>query len=130
MVTDCKFKHIADLPFDFLVGTCGTFTINFLPTILLCFDWIDSKTRSRRCRSLTRRNDGPLSDIKDFDVEFEVNKVAISDSAHPHLHATMANYFGFPLILGGSNNNNLEMLNTMESPPAWIEHENYPYSTG
>ena len=106
--------------------------INSLPTILLCFDWIDYKTRSKRCRSLTRRNDGPLSGIQDFvfDAEFEVNKVAISDSAHLHLHATMANYFGLPLILGGSNNNKLEMLNTTESLPAWIEHKNYPYSNG
>ena len=102
--------------------------INSLPTILLCFEWM---TRHKGCRSLTRRNDGPLSDIKDFvfDAEFEVNKVAIPNSAYPHWLATIANYFGLPLILGGSTGKNkLEMLNTMESPPSWIELEDYPYS--
>ena len=80
---------------------------------------------------MTRRNDDPLSDIKNFvfDAEFEVNKVAIPNSAHPHWLATIANYFGLPLILGGSTGKNkLEMLNTMESPPSWIECEDYPYS--
>ena len=130
MVTDCIVKRIGNLPFDFSAGTCGTFLINSSPTILLCFALIGPKTVSRRCQSLTRRNDDPLSDIKDFvfDAEFEVNKVAISDSAHLHWKATIANYLGLPLVLGGRENNKLEILNTMESPPAWIEYEDYPYS--
>ena len=112
--------------------------INSLPTILLCFEWM---TRHKGCRSLTRRNDGPLSDIKDFvfDAEFEVNKVAIPDSAYPHWLATIANYLGLPIVLGGSTsdytsarilNNKLEILNTMKTPLTWIKNEriDYPYS--
>ena len=75
--------------------------INSLSTILLCFDFVS--TMSRRCRSLTRRNDGSLSDINDFvfDAEFEVNKVTIPESAYGHWLATIANYSGLPLIFGG-----------------------------
>ena len=106
------------------------------PTILLCFAWNDS---SKKCRSLTRRNHGSLSDIKDFvfDAEFEVNNVDIPDSAHPHWLGRIANYLGLPLILGGQSggfssegNNKLEILNTMKTTPAWIEYEgtDYPFS--
>ena len=111
--------------------------IDSLPTILLCFD-IDHY-RTGRCQSLTRRNDGSLSDINDFvfDAEFEVNKVTIPESAYGHWLATIANYLGLPLIFGGfymktSLANKLEMLNTMETPPAWIEYEgtDCPYSEG
>ena len=105
--------------------------IDSSPTILLCFD--DFETR--KCRSLTRRNDGALDDINDFvfDSEFEIDRIIIPDSKHDHYWATMANYQGFPLILGGMNNgfganNKLEMLNTMENTPSWIEGTDYPYS--
>ena len=128
LVTDCTVKRIGDLPFDFSIGTCGTFIINSLPTIFLCFDWNDS---SRKCRSLTRRNDGPLSNIENFvfDAEYEVNKVTIPDSTYPHWLTTIANYLGLPLAMGGSTRiNKLEMLNTMASPPVWIEGIGYPYS--
>ena len=103
--------------------------INSLPMILLCFG--SDRLEERKCRSLTRRKDAPLTGIKDFvfDAEFEVNKVAIPNSAHSHWTATIANYLGLPLILGGiSGRNKLEMLNTMENPPVWIEYEDYPYS--
>ena len=78
---------------------------------------------------MTRRYDGPLIDIKDFvfDSEFDVDKITIPDSAHSHWLATIANYHGSPLVLGHDVNNKLEMLNTVESPPAWIEYEEYPY---
>ena len=108
--------------------------IDSLPTILLCFDWYEK----RKCRSLTRRNDGALGDINDFvfENEFEIDEVSIPDSTHIHYHATMANYQGFPLILGGLNsgtwngNNKLEMLDTIENSPRWVEYEgtDYPYS--
>ena len=103
-----------------------------LPTIMLCFYQNDLWESGRKCRSWTRRNDGPLNDIKDFvfDTEFEFDEVGIPDSAHYHNRATISNYLGLPLILGGSGNNKLEMLNTMETPPAWIAYEgtDYPYS--
>ena len=99
--------------------------IDSSPTILLCFD----RNGKRKCRSLTRRNDGKLGGISDFtfDSEFEIDKIDIPDSTHGHLYATMANYQGFPLILGGENSNKLEMLNSMENTPSWIEGTDYPY---
>ena len=128
MVSECTVKRLGDLPFDFDVGTCGTFMIDSLPTILLCFDW----NEGRKCRSLTRRNDGELSDITDFAFhsEFQIDKIGIPDSTHNHYRATIANYQGFPLILGDWFNNKLEMLNIMENPPSWIEYDgtDYPYS--
>ena len=131
MVSECTIKRLEDLSFDFDRGTCGTFMIGGLPTILLCFDYIEG----RRCRSLTRRNDDALKDINNFvfDNEFEIDKIVIPDSTHGHNWATMANYQGFPLILGGGinqgmGNNKLEMLNTMKNNPSWIEGTDFPYS--
>ena len=129
MVSECTVKRLGDLPFDFEGGTCGTYIIDSVPTILLCFDRAESG-RKRRCRSLAR-NDGTLSDIKDFvfDSEFQIDKIVIPDSTYDHYAATIANYQGFPLILGG-NNNKLEMLNTIENPLRWMEYEGIdnPYS--
>ena len=102
--------------------------IESVVTILLCF----SGTSDRRgCRSLTQRNNGLLSSIDhfDFDTEFELNKVAIPDSKHDHWMSSIANYQGFPLVLGGTNNAKLEMLDTNQSSPVWIDYEgtDYPY---
>ena len=36
-----------------------------------------------------------------FEDEFVVNTVAIEDSTHDHWMAKLANYQGFPLVLGG-----------------------------
>ena len=71
-----------------------------------------------------------MGDISDFtfDSEFEIDTVAIPDSTHDHYWATMANYQGFPLILGGFYSNKLEMLNTIENTPSWIEGTDYPYA--
>ena len=100
--------------------------IDSSPTVLLCFNY----NEKRKCRSLTRRNDGALVDINDFtsDSEFEFDKIAIPNSKHDHYPTTMANYQGFPLILGGSGNNKLKMLNTLENTPSWIKGTDYPYS--
>ena len=102
--------------------------IDSLPTILLCFDW----NEERKCRSLTRRNDGALGDVNDFsfDSEFEMDKLVIPDSKHDHYLATLANYQGFPLILGDWDHNKLEMLDLMNNPPRWVEYNgtDYPYS--
>ena len=100
--------------------------IDSSPTILLCFHL----NENRKCRSLTRRNDGELGDINEFvfDSEFEIDRIAISDSTHAHHPTTMAKYQGYPLILGGFEKNKLEMLNTMENNPSWIEGPDYAYS--
>jgi len=126
VVSDCTVKRLGDMPFDFRYGTCGTFMINRLPAILLCFDYDDF----RKCRSLTRRNDVALRDINDFvfDSEFQMDQIIIPDSTHNHYLATIANYKGFPLILGGAGNNKLEMLDTMENPLRWVEGTDYPYA--
>ena len=131
LVTDCTVRRIGDLPFTFSGhGTCGTFMINSLPTTFFCFEWTSS---NRICRSLTRKNNNyPLSRYSRFifDSIFELNRINRPGTAHSHYLATIANYLGLPLIMGGSENNKLEILNTTESPPAWIEFEgtDYPYS--
>ena len=120
VVSECTLRRLGDLLYDFEGGTCGTFIIESLATLLLCFG-VDEE---RKCRSLTRTNDRALSDVKNFvfDSEFQTEKIVIPNSTHDHLYATMANYQGFPLILGGYNAK-LEMLNTIEDPPKWIEYE-------
>ena len=123
VVSDCTLKHLGDLPGGFYFSSCETFMIKSLTTILGCFNV--------GCQSLRRKNDGALSDINvcAFDAEFEIDSVAIMDPTHDHDFARVANYQGFPLILGGNDNNKLEMLNTIESPARWVEFADYPYST-
>ena len=118
-------RRLGDLPFDF-DGTCGTFMINDQPTILLCFDW----DYRRGCRSLIRKNEIALGNINNFsfDDEFELDTVIIPDSKYNHSYTKMANYQGYPLILGGGENVKLEMLVTTELPFEWNEQTDYPYS--
>ena len=122
-------NRLGDLPFDFTIGTCGTFIISGISTIFLCFSETDQR---KQCRSLTRKNVDPLSSITnfEFDNEFEtMNLNDIPDSTHDHWMASLASYQGFPLVLGGTNNNKLEMLDTTKDPSQWIEYEgtDYPY---
>ena len=128
MVSECTVKRLGDLPFDFSIGACGTFVIESLTTILLCFA---NSNEKRSCRSLRRKNENSLSSVNDFvfDTEFDLNAVVIPDPKHDHWMSSIANYKGFPLVLGGTNNAKLEMLDTMKSPPEWIEYErsDYPY---
>ena len=118
-------RRIGDLPFDFNSGTCGTFMINDEPTILLCFDVYDA----RRCRSLKRKKDAALNTINsfEFDGEFDLDAIEIPDSKYDHYLTKMANYQGFPLIVGGSDNVKLEMLVTVGSSFEWTEGQDYPY---
>ena len=121
-------KRLGDLPFDFSIGACGTFVIESLTTILLCFEKSDER---RKCRSLKRKNDGPLSSVNNFvfDTEFDLDPLLIPDTKHDHWMSSIANYQGFPLVLGATNNNKLEMLDAMKSPPEWVQYEetDYPY---
>ena len=95
------------------------------PIILLCFYAGDS----RRCRSLKRKNDAALNTINSFvfDNEFVLDTIEIPDSTYDHQLAKMANYQGFPLIVGGWYHLKLEMLVTEESNFEWIEGPDYPY---
>ena len=128
MVSECTVKRLGDLPF-FSTGSCGTFIIDSLMTILLCFSWSNDK---RGCQSLTHRSNGPLSNVNNFvfDDEFDLNAFVIPDSKHDHWKSSIANYQGFPLVLGGSNNNKLEMLDTRKSPPEWVEFVGTDYPFG
>ena len=127
-MSECTVKRLGDLPFDFSIGACGTFVIESLTTILLCFEKSDER---RKCRSLKRKNDGPLSSVNNFvfDTEFDLDPVLIPDTKHDHWMSSIANYQGFPLVLGATNNNKLEMLDAMKSPPEWVQYEetDYPY---
>ena len=77
-----------------------------------------------------------MSSINSFNFvdEFEINTLSIS--LHGHHWARIANYRGFPLVLGGKSpqsedgHNKLEWLNTIENPPRWIDFNelDYPYS--
>ena len=128
MVSECTVKRLGDLPFDFSIGACGTFVNESLTTILLCFA---NSNERKKCRSLRRKNDGSLSSVNNFvfDTEFDVDAVIIPDSTHDHYMSSIANYQGFPLVLGATENVKLEMLNTIKSPPEWIEYEgtDYPF---
>ena len=79
---------------------------------------------------MTRKNDGPLNSITDFEFDnaFEINDID-PDSTYDHWMASLANYQGFPLIVGGTNNNKVEMLDTTKSPFEWVQYEgtDYPY---
>ena len=79
---------------------------------------------------MTRRNGSQLNfDDFVFDSEFQVDRIVIPDSTHDHWFSSIANYQGLPLVLGGTNNAKLEMLDIMKNPPEWVEYEDtdYPY---
>ena len=84
----------------------------------------------RPCQSLIRKNDDELKNIKNFifDDEFEVDTVFIPNSTYEHRYAKMANYKGYPLVLGGSQNAKLEMLVTTKSSMRWTQQIDYPYA--
>ena len=118
-------RRLGDLSFDFEVGACETFMINDQPTILLCFYNLNTK----RCRSLIRKNEIALKNINNFtfDGQFDLDTVHIPNSKYDHFGIKMANYQGYPLILGGYNKK-LEMLATTEVPIRWNEQTDYPYA--
>ena len=70
-----------------------------------------------------------MSSIDDFDFEneFELDGILIPDSKHDHWMSSIANYQGFPLVLGGTNNAKLEMLDTRKSPLEWVQYEDTDY---
>ena len=116
-----------------MVDTCGSFMINDLPTTILCYDYqyYGELFPSTTCRSLTRKNDGALSEIKDFvfESEFEIDRFPIPNPTYRHTQATMANYRGSPLLLGGGAGDWPEMFNAIGNPPRWVQGPAYPYSS-
>ena len=89
-MSSCSLKWIGDLPFDFVRGTCGTFQLNGVPSIFVCFD----ENEGKKCRILTRKNDSLLSDIEKFEFEEEFAVTSIPDSKELHRESTIANYKG------------------------------------
>ena len=79
---------------------------------------------------MIRKNEIALGNIKNFtfDGQFDLDSVNIPDSKYDHSSVKMANYQGYPLILGGGENVKLEMLVTTELPFEWNEQTDYPYS--
>ena len=126
VVSGCELRRLGDLPFDFIRGTCGTFMINDQPTILLCFD----SDNRKRCRSLIRKNEIALRNINNFtfDGEFDLDTINIPNSLYNHGGGKLANYQGYPLILGDMDNVKLEMLVTTELPIEWNEQTDYPFT--
>ena len=133
MVSGCAIKLLGDLPFEIeYYSTCGTFMINRSSTILSCF----SQYETNYCHSLTRKHEAALSEIQDFkiDTDFEIDRVLIPNSTYHHFGTKIANYRGFPLVLGGGNgdevHNKLEMLDINENGTRWIQYEeaDYPFS--
>ena len=102
--------------------------INDQPTVLLCFSAIDD---SNRCRSLIRKNDVELSYANNFSFnnEFDLDTVDIPNSKYGHHNTKMANYKGYPMVLGSWNNVKLEMLFSTEFSLKWIDQIDYPFST-
>ena len=119
----CSLRYVGDMPFSFISGTCDTFNIDEHPRILLCFSRGNSHIISiepildyeiRRCRWLTRKNNGMLGDIGkfNFDAEFELN--LLPNSEYDHFLTRIGNYRGkFSIMLSrtGShkNRNRLEI---------------------
>ena len=103
--------------------------INDQPTILLCFYGTTDDGNMKRCRSLIRKNDVELKNINNFSFEdeFDLDKIVIPDSKYDHVFGKLANYQGYPLILGGLYHVKLEMLITTELSLQWTDQTDYPY---
>ena len=108
--------------------------INDEEIILLCFYYGNLK----KCRSLKRTNDAALSfAVNSFAInsfafydEFDLDTIEIPKSTYDHYGTKMANYQGFPLIVGDFYNVKLEMLVNVENRFEWIEGPEYPYGEG
>ena len=133
VIRDCGIQYLASAEWDFIDGTCGTFMIESLPRMLLCF--ADGQDVNE-CIALTDIDENPLTSITNIDDSYYSGFLTqhLPDSIYEHfMCASLANYQGFPLILGGygSDNNMLEIFNTTENPLRWVDfpESSYPYSS-
>ena len=73
---------------------------------------------------MERREDGSLSVTDDFGSESECN--IGMNAQYDHSGSTMANYQGFPLVLGGLKHSKLEIFDTTKN--VWEQLADYPYT--
>ena len=98
--------------------------IDDIPVIFLCFDWSNYK----KCRNLKKRKKDLLHRVNDFEFETEfLLKEEINNSTYAHYGSTIANYHGFPLVLGDWDHSKLEMYDTSQS--RWVQKFDYPFAT-
>ena len=117
-------SRLGDLPFDFEHGTCGTFMIHEIPKIFLCFP----NREFRKCRSLSKHKNDLWSHGFDFETKFSFE--TMRNTIYRHQHSKIANYRGFPLVLGSwmdpIDGVKLEMFDTTKSE--WFPKNDYPFS--
>ena len=121
VVNNCGISRLGNLEFDFDAGSCGTFIIKNKPKILLCFSF---GWNARQCRTLQNRNNGSIPAGADFYSSSQAEYIV--DSTEDHIGATIANYKGFPLALGGLTNTKLEMFDF--SRKLWVQKAGYPFT--
>ena len=73
---------------------------------------------------LQYRNNGSLPAGADFYSSSQTEFIV--DSTEDHIGATIANYEGFPLALGGLTNTKLEMFDFSRS--LWVQKNGYPFT--
>ena len=120
-------KRLGNLPFDFSWGSCGSFIWKNETVLLLCFEYFEK----RKCQSLKRLTDNLLSTIEDFDFDLEFNLKAEPSPHHSHYSASIANYKGFPMVLGGCGeskcHNKLEIFDFNRNQ--WFYGDEYTLSS-
>ena len=87
-VADCGIYYLGELPFDLRRGTCGTYNVNSVPTIFLCFD----REQQNTCRGLTVKKD--LLSVTDFEFDEEFEVRLLPETTYQHSSSTIANYKG------------------------------------
>ena len=95
----------------------------------MCFDF----NAKRKCIILKRRKNNPLNngDVFVFNNDFDMDNT-LPETNYDHHGSTIANYHGYPLVLGGMGNSSstgntkLEMFQPDKS--CWKEGKEYPYA--
>ena len=124
LVSQCGISRLGDLPIDFDSGTCGTFIMDEIPVIFLCFDWSNYK----KCRNLRKQKTNLLNTVIDFEFETEfLLDEKINNSIFAHYGSAIANYQGFPLVLGDWDHSKLEMFDIIQSQ--WVQKSDYPFAS-
>ena len=134
-MSNCGLKRLGSLPPELVensisIGTCGTFIVDNVPTIFLCFP--NDQNHSNICRTLTVRKNHLLSSINDFNFgnEFKLDTIK-KEASYGHIGSKLANYNGYPLAMGGWDhpkgaNAQLEMFDVKQNQ--WMQKKQYPFA--